>query len=185
MHTGILQAQAPRFGEDVEGEEMKTREIAVGGLLTALALIIPFAFRGTPLQLFIPALQYSATFASHVPSMLSMLVSPLAAAMVGIGSTIGFTITLNPVIGARAFTHAIWGVVGAMMIQRNAPFWLVLLVALPIHAIGEGAAVWWLGPGFHAGTLVAAGTVFHHLIDAIITLAVYRLALPVLRPRSA
>jgi hypothetical protein len=55
---------------------MKTREVAVGGLLTALALIIPFAFRGTPLQLFIPTLQYSATFASHVPSMLSMLASP-------------------------------------------------------------------------------------------------------------
>lgn len=49
---------------------MKTREIAVGGLLTALALLIPFAFRGTPLQLFIPTLQYSATFASHVPSIM-------------------------------------------------------------------------------------------------------------------
>lgn len=103
---------------------MKTREIAVGGLLTALALLIPFAFRGTPLQLFIPTLQYSATFASHVPSMRSMLVSPLVAAMVGLGSASGFTVTLNPVIGARAFTHVIWGVVGAVMIQRRAPFWL-------------------------------------------------------------
>lgn len=68
---------------------MRTREIALGGLLTALALIIPFAFRGTPLQLFIPAFQYSATFASHVPSMLSIVVSPLAAAMVDLSSTIG------------------------------------------------------------------------------------------------
>lgn len=161
---------------------MKTREIAVGGLLTALALIIPFAFRGTPLQLFIPTLQYSATFASHVPSMLSMLVSPLTAAMVGLGSAIGFTITLNPVIGARAFTHAIWGVVGAAMIRRKAPFWLALLAALPVHAIGEGVAVWWLGPGFQAGALVAAGTVVHHVIDSVISLAIFRLALPVLRP---
>ncbi len=163
---------------------MKTREVAVGGLLTALALIIPFAFRGTPLQLFIPTLQYSATFASHVPSMLSMLVSPLVAGMVGLGSAIGFTITLNPVIGARAFTHAIWGVVGAAMIQRRAPFWLALLVALPIHAIGEGAAVWGLGPGFQAGTLVAAGTVVHHTIDSVISLAAFRLVLPVLRPEA-
>lgn len=161
---------------------MRTREISVGGLLTALALIIPFAFRGTPLQLFIPTLQYSATFASHVPSMLSMLVSPLAAAMVGLGSTIGFAITLNVVIGARAFTHAIWGVIGAVMIQRNAPFWLALVVALPIHALGEGVAVWLLGPGVRAGTLVAAGTTVHHIIDSLISLAVFRLVLPVLRP---
>lgn len=161
---------------------MRTREIAVGGLLTALALLIPFAFRGTPLQLFIPSIQYSMTFASHVPSMLSMLVSPLAAAMVGLGSTIGFTITLNPVIGARAFTHAIWGVVGAVMIQRRAPFWLALLVAWPIHAIGEGLAVWLLGPGLHAGAFVTAGTTFHHLIDSAISLAAFRLVLPALRP---
>ncbi|HEX9532412.1 MAG TPA: ECF transporter S component [bacterium] len=161
---------------------MKAQQIAVGGLLTALALVIPFAFRGTPLQLFIPTLQYSATFASHVPSMLSMLVSPLVAAMVGLGSAVGFTITLNPVVGARALTHAIWGVVGAVMIQRKVPFWLVLLAALPIHAVGEGLAVWWLGPGLQAGLLVTAGTAVHHVIDSALSLAVYRLALPVLHP---
>lgn len=161
---------------------MKSRELALGGLLTALALIIPFAFRGTPLQLFIPSLDYSATFASHVPEMLSMLVSPLAAAMVGLGSTIGFTLTLNVVIGARAFTHAVWGVVGALMIRRGSPFWLALVVALPIHAIGEGLVVWWLGPGLQAGEFVAAGTAIHHVIDSFISLALYRLLLPVLRP---
>jgi niacin transporter len=163
---------------------MKSREIAIGGLLTALALLIPFVFRGTPLQLVIPTLQYSATFASHVPSMLSMLVSPVVAGMVGLGSSIGFTITLNPVVGARAFTHAIWGVMGAVMIRRSVPFWLALLVALPIHAVGEGIAVALLGPGFHAGMLVTAGTVVHHVIDSAISLAVYRLVLPVLRPQA-
>jgi niacin transporter len=164
---------------------MKTREIAVGGLLTALALLIPFAFRGTPLQLFIPTFNYSATFASHVPSMLSMMVSPVVAAMVGLGSAIGFTITLNPVIGARAFTHAVWGVIGALMIRRGSPFWLALLVALPIHAVGEGLAVWWLGTGFQAGLFVTGGTLVHHLIDSAISLAVFRLVLPVLKPRPA
>lgn len=163
---------------------MNTREITVGGLLTAIALLIPFAFRGTPLQLFIPALNYSATFASHVPSMLSMLVSPAVAALVGLGSAVGFTITLNPVIGARAFTHAVWGLVGALMIQRGRPFWMALAAALPIHAVGEGLAVWWLGTGFHAGLFVAAGTVLHHLVDTGISLAVYRLVLPVLRPEG-
>ncbi|MDQ7820576.1 MAG: ECF transporter S component [Armatimonadota bacterium] len=165
---------------------MRTRDVAVGGMLTALALLIPFAFRGTPLQLFIPALQYSATFASHVPSMLSMLVSPVVAAMVGLGSAVGFTITLNPVIGARAFTHAVWGVLGAWLIRRGRPFWLALLAALPVHALGEGLVVWWLGPGYTAGLFVAAGTVAHHALDAAISLAVYRPLLPVLvgRPQE-
>jgi niacin transporter len=161
---------------------MKTREIVIGGLLTAMALIIPFAFRGTPLQLFIPAVQYSATFASHVPSMVAMMVSPMVAAIVGIGSAIGFTLTLNIVIGARAFTHAIWGVIGALLIRNGAPLWLALLVALPIHAIGEGIAVWLLGTGFHAGLLVTGGTAIHHVIDSLITMAVIPLVLPVLRP---
>ncbi len=161
---------------------MKTREIAIGGLLTAMALVIPFAFRGTFLQFPIPSIQYTATFASHVPSMLSMMVSPWVAGVVGIGSAIGFTLTLNIVIGARAFTHAIWGVVGALLIRRGAPFWLALAVALPIHAVGEGVAVWWLGPGFKAGVLVAAGTTIHHVIDSMISLVVLQLVMPVLRP---
>ncbi len=160
---------------------MRTREIAVGGMLTAMALVIPFAFRGTFLQIFIPSVQYSATFASHVPSMLSMTVSPLVAAMVGVGSAIGFTLTLNIVVGARALTHAIWGVVGALLIRRGAPFWLALIIALPIHAVGEGVAVWLLGTGFKAGVLVAGGTAIHHVIDSIISLAVVQLVLPVLR----
>lgn len=161
---------------------MKTREIAIGGLLTAMALVIPFAFRGTFLQLFVPSINYSMTFASHVPSMLSMMVSPLVAGMVGIGSAIGFTLTLNVVIGARAFTHAIWGVVGALLIRRGAPFWLALAVALPIHAVGEGIAVWLLGTGLKAGVLVAAGTTVHHVIDSMISLVVIQLVMPVLRP---
>ncbi len=164
---------------------MNTREIAVGGLLTAVALLIPFAFRGTPLQLFVPALNYSATFASHVPSMLSMLVSPAVAALVGLGSAVGFTITLNPVIGARAFTHAVWGVLGALLVRRGWPFWAALVVALPVHAVGEGLAVWWLGTGFHAGLFVAAGTALHHVVDSGLSLAVFRLVLPVLRPQGA
>jgi hypothetical protein len=37
------------------------------------------------------------------------------------------------------------------MIQRKVPFWLALLVALPIQAIGEGVAVWSLGAGLSGG----------------------------------
>jgi niacin transporter len=163
---------------------VRTRDIAVGGLLTAIALIIPFAFRGTPLQLFIPGLQFSATFGSHVPAMLAMLVSPAVAAMVGVGSAIGFTITLNPVIGARAFTHAVWAVLGAVLVSRGWPYWSVLAVALPLHALGEGLVVWLLGPGFQAGAFVGAGTALHHVVDAGLSFALFRLVLPVLQPEG-
>ena len=63
----------------------KTREVIYGALLTALALLIPLAFGGY-LGFFIPP--FSATLASHVPLFLSMLVSPLAAFMVGAGSAL-------------------------------------------------------------------------------------------------
>ena len=66
---------------------MKTNEIVLGGLLTALALVIPMAFGGI-LSIVIPP--FSATLAAHVPIMLSMTISPLTAIMVGLGSSLGF-----------------------------------------------------------------------------------------------
>jgi hypothetical protein len=61
----------------------------------------------------------------------------------------------------------------------------VLAVTLPVHAVGEGLAVWWLGTGLPAGLFVAAGTALHHVVDSGISLAVFRLVLPVLRPQGA
>jgi hypothetical protein len=58
-------------------------------------------------------------------------------------------------------------------------------VTLPVHAVGEGLAVWWLGTGFPAGLFVTAGTALHHVVDSGISLAVFRLVLPVLRPQGA
>lgn len=75
--------------------------------MAALALAIPLAFRGTPLQINIPALGYSATLASHVPEMLSILARPIMAFAVGVASALGFLVTLSPVVGLRAFTHGI------------------------------------------------------------------------------
>jgi hypothetical protein len=61
----------------------------------------------------------------------------------------------------------------------------VLAVTLPVHAVGEGLAVWWLGTGLPAGLFVAAGTALHHVVDSGISLAVFRLVLPVLRAQGA
>lgn len=148
------------------------RELAVGGLLTALAIMIPFVFRGT-LQIAIGP-GYTATLASHVPSMLAMFVSPLAAVLVGLGSTAGFLVTLGPLVAARAFIHVIFGGVGALWFRRGWKPWVVVLAVLPIHAVGEGLVMlafqgtaWW-------AWVTAGGTAVHHLMDGVITLALAR-----------
>ena len=66
----------------------------------------------------------------------------------------------------------------------------LFLVALPIHVLGEGLVVYSLGPMFGvtnvlplvAGLSVSLGTAIHHVIDAVISLAVYRVARPMLLP---
>ena len=160
-------------------------------MLSALSIAIPLVFRGTLLQIYIPALQYSGTVASHVPSMLAIAVGPVAAVVVGLASTIGFAATLGPIVAARAFTHVIWGLAAAIYVSRGGSYVKgLLLVALPIHAAGEGIAIFALGPLFGAiqvaaetaGLLVFAGTLIHHLIDSVISIAVLRVVKPLLVP---
>lgn len=149
---------------------MRTKEIVLGGLLTGLALLIPLVFRGY-LQVAIPP--FSATLCSHVPEMLAMLVSPAAAVMVGIGSTVGFLATLGPVVAVRAFVHVFWGALGAVLVRRGWPLWGALLVALPIHALGEALVVLPFGfTLYKAFVLVGLGTLLHHVADSGITLLV-------------
>ncbi|MCR4440596.1 MAG: ECF transporter S component [Peptococcaceae bacterium] len=152
---------------------MRVKEIVWGGILTSLALIIPLAFGGV-LGITIPP--FSATLASHVPVMLSMLISPLVAFMVAAGSALGFLIKLGPVIGARAAMHIIFAVFGAYMLKRGSSFQTALLATLPIHAASEALIV--LPFGFtlqKAGVVVGIGTALHHGADSLIALAVYTL----------
>ncbi len=170
---------------------MNSAQIALSSVLSALAIAIPFVFRGTPLQINIPAIQYSATATSHLPSMLAIVIGPPVAAVVGLASSIGFLATLGPVIAARAFTHVLWGVAASIYFFKGGSYVKALfLVALPIHAIGEGLIVYTLGPIFGvvtvaaelAGFWVFIGTVIHHLIDSTIALAVYHVVKPMLLP---
>jgi len=171
--------------------KLNSAQLALSSVLSALAIAIPFVFRGTPLQIYIPAIQYSGTAASHVPSMLAIVIGPSAAAIVGLASTFGFLATLGPVVAARAFIHVLWGVAASIYVFRGGSYVKALiLVALPIHAVGEGLVVFLLGPVFGvvkvaaevAGLWVSIGTVVHHLIDSAISLAVYRAVRPMLLP---
>ncbi|HEX6988679.1 MAG TPA: ECF transporter S component [Bacillota bacterium] len=152
---------------------MKPRDLALAILLTAVAIIIPTIF--TFLRVSIPP--FTATLASHVPSMLAALISPAVAVLVGLGATLGFLIATGPVIAARAFIHVIWGYVGAVMIRRGANPWFTLFVpVMLIHAIGEAVVVVPFGYDlYNAGLVVGVGTVIHNTVDVLITMAVVAL----------
>jgi len=151
---------------------MKTKDIVVGGLLAAVAILIPILFANTPLMVYIPP--FSATIASHVPILLSMAISPTVAIFTGIVSGIGFAIRTTPVIGARALMHAIVGGVGAYAYKKGMPFYVVLLLTAPLHGLLEALVVLPFGFNlYQAFVVVGVGTVLHHMVDAVITLVVY------------
>lgn len=151
---------------------MTMKELLYGALLTALALLIPLAFQGW-LQIAIPP--FSATLGSHLPSMLAMTISPWVAALVGLGSSFGFLVTLGPVVALRALIHVIFGVLGALLYRKGLKLWQVFLITLPIHAAGESLAVLLFGFSFYQALIViGVGTALHHMADSVITLALYR-----------
>ncbi len=151
---------------------MGTKQLVFGALLTALSLLIPLAFGGF-LGVVLPP--FSATLASHVPVMISMLLGPWVAILVGAGSALGFFVKLGPVIAARAAMHALFAGAGAVMVRRGMPFWQALAWTLPIHALSEALIV--LPFGFSlwkAGVVVGVGTALHHTVDAAIALVIVR-----------
>ena len=94
----------------------KVKEMTYAGLLTALAIIIPVQFGF--LRIVVPP--FTATLSAHVPMMLAMLISPMVAVIVGVGSTLGFLMSglAMPVV-LRAATHIVVGYIGAKIIIRN------------------------------------------------------------------
>lgn len=148
---------------------MTVQELLYGALLAALAILIPTVFKGW-LQVYIPP--FSATLGSHVPTLLAMFISPWVAALVGIGSALGFFITLGPVIAMRAAVHIVIGVMGAHLVRRGyGSIAVVSIIALP-HAVLEALVV--ISFGFELYTalvVVGLGTALHHGVDSVIALA--------------
>lgn len=148
---------------------LRTSEVVSTAILTALAIMIPLVFTFPPFRITIPPF-FTATLMSHVPSMLSIFLGPFAAVGVGLGSALGFTWFVGPVVGARAITHALFALVGNWVWRRGASKWVALLVALPFHAVGEYLVVRAFGVAPQAALITLAGTAAHHVVDAAITL---------------
>lgn len=144
---------------------MNTKKLTIAALLTSLAIVIPFAVF---FKVMIPP--FSATLGSHVPMFIAMLLGPEAAIMVGLGSALGFFLTLGPIIGARAAMHIIVGVIGAGLIKKGMSFGKVATITAPIHGLLEMLVIIPF-VDFNVYNLLiitGVGTVLHHTVDAFI-----------------
>jgi niacin transporter len=147
------------------------RTLTITALLTAFAIIIPLYFGFLSIQ--IPP--FSATIASHVPMFLSMLLGPMAAAFVGIGSALGFFATKGLVIGSRAAMHTFVGMLGAILLKKGMSFRKVVAFTAPLHAGLEAIVVILLTRRIEFALItVGVGTFIHHFIDGTISFALIK-----------
>lgn len=141
------------------------KKLTYCALLIALSIIIPLAFGFLKVQIG----PFSATLASHVPLFIAMFLGPFAAAMVGLGSAIGFLVSAPAVIAARAFMHTFVGLVGGYLIKKGVPFNKVVIITAPIHASLEALSVIPFGfTMYKVLMVVGVGTLLHHAVDGII-----------------
>ena len=151
----------------------KIRQMVYAGLLTALAIIIPIQFGF--LKIIIPP--FTATLAAHVPMMLAMLISPVVAIVVGIGSTIGFVLSGTPApVVARAATHIVVGYIGARIIMKNQSYIKAVAITAPIHGLLEMLVVIpFIGFNVYQLLIVTAiGTILHHCVDSVIAYSIVK-----------
>lgn len=154
----------------------KTKQMVYAGLLTALAIIIPIQFG--ILRIVIPP-YYTATLAAHLPMMLSMLISPFVAVVVGIGSTIGFFIAGTPLpVVARAATHIIVGYTGAMIIMKNKNYIKAVAITAPLHGVLEALVTIpfvGFGPAVYISLVITlVGAILHHIADSVIAYVIVK-----------
>ena len=148
-------------------------QLVLAGVLCAIGLVVPMVM---PKVIIGPM---SFTLGAHVAIFLAMFISPKVAAAVCLGTTMGFFVTTPLIIAARAATHIIFALVGALIIN------LGLAV---LHALGEVLVV---APFFFSGymftpeqlsngfvmsviVLVGAGTVLHSVMDCSISVLLWK-----------
>lgn len=146
----------------------RTKKLVLTALLIAISVVIPISFGF--LKVIIGP--FTATIASHIPMFISMLISPKVAAVVGIGSGIGFLASGMPLyVVFRAFTHIIVGAVGSFVVQKKGNLKSAILHTSLLHGILEGLIVIPFGFNMYEVIVVTAvGTILHHFVDGGIAL---------------
>ncbi len=154
---------------------MKTKEMVLAALLTAIAIIIPILF--TPLRIVLPPYPFTATISSHVPILLAMFISPVVAAIVAIGSAIGFFFAGTPMpVVARAASHVLFAFIGAIMLKKGYNFWFTWAISAAVHGVAEALVV--IPFGFPLSTvslIIVFGTIAHHSVDIAIAFPIYKI----------
>lgn len=151
----------------------KVRQMVYAALLTAIAIIIPIAFPF--LRVIIGP--FSATLGSHIPMFIAMLISPMVAVIVGVGSTIGFLLSgLAMPIVARASMHIIVGMIGAFVVKKTKSYVKASVITAPIHAIAEALIVIpFVGFDLYQfAVVIFIGTILHHTVDSILSYVVVK-----------
>lgn len=163
--------------------------LTIAALLSAIGILVP---------MFMPKIilgPMSFTLASHVAIFIAMFISPIVAVAVCICTTIGFFLTMSPIIALRAASHIIFALVGALVLKKfpqliSRPIAGILfgLGLAVLHATAEVVAV---TPFFFGGALFSAeqvaggylmsvfvlvgcGTMIHSMIDYGIALVVWK-----------
>lgn len=168
-------------------EHKNIYQLVLAGVLCAIGLVVPMVM---PKVIIGPM---SFTLGAHVAIFLA--ISPKVTAAVCLGTTMGFFVTTPLIIAARAATHIIFALVGALIIRRYpnimesfvAGIGLNLGLAV-LHALGEVLVV---APFFFSGymftleqlsngfimsviVLVGAGTVLHSVMDCSISVLLWK-----------
>ncbi len=160
--------------------------LVIAALLVAVGIIIPMTM---PVKVYIPPMSF--TLASHVAIFLAMFISPGAAVIVALGTTLGFVFSGLPIdVWVRAFSHVIWALGGALWLKKfpntlkkpvsSVIFCLViaivhgaleLLVIVSLYFSGLSAMVQKItDAGFlFVFFLVFVGTIAHSCADYIIS----------------
>ncbi|MGL5086543.1 MAG: ECF transporter S component [Clostridium sp.] len=145
----------------------KVKELVFAALLIAFAIIIPIQFG--LLKVIIPP-YFTATIASHVPMFIAMLISPMVAVVVGIGSAFGFFMAAVPMpVVARASTHIIVGLIGALIVLKSKNYKMAILVTGPVHGILEALVlIPFVGVVYPILLTTLVGAIAHHYVDGTI-----------------
>lgn len=162
----------------VNMKKMSTKSLVFGALLTALSFIIPMFFPKLPLPQ-----PFSVTFASHVPTILAMLINPVMAIFTVIGCTASFFVSLGPIVALRAFSHIIFVVIGCVLLKKNVNLYITLIICAIFHGLGEVIAVYAFTPTAQLDEkggltflwgIVFGITVFHHFVDCVIAVPIFK-----------
>ncbi|MBR2476571.1 MAG: ECF transporter S component [Clostridia bacterium] len=157
-----------------------TQELTLTALLTALAIVIPL-YMPVKAPPFGP---FTATLASHTPTIIAMFISPMSAIVTSLGSAFGFLFAYNPVVSARAAMHVVFALTGALMIRKRMNFFLTVAVTLVLHTLSDMGIVWLIAAPLGMGEIlkgegmaiaqavIGVGTSLHHIVDYAIAMAI-------------